>query len=195
MSELDEDHSKLEGKMVRYPTGYQRRSKKDLFRSFIIENRKSIRVFKVIFPIAILLAVIWLIARHYISLVIMIPFMVLGIIGILGYIDVWRVLIKNERQQIPRRAFVKERTLYYGDFGIVFKENAKNGQSQEKYAWSRYGHIFEWVNTLYIVPAKKKADTFEIREDEIGKDNFAEFRDFAKSKLSYSLITSFRELV
>ena len=46
-----------------------------------------------------------------------------------------------------------------------------------------------------IPPKKKKADMLELREDEIGKENFIEFREFAKSKLKYRLITDYKEII
>ena len=195
MNESKKGNSEVEGKEIRFPFGYQKRSKDDLFKIFIIENRKSIRGYKRIFLIALVLFLIWLITKHLIALIIMIPFIALVIIGIIGYFNIWRVRKKWEKEQIPRRTSVKERTLNYGDFGIIFKEESKNGLSQGKFAWNRYGFIIEWEKFLFLLPAKKKASSFEIREDEIGKENFLEFRDFAKSKLKYKLITNYKELI
>ena len=54
----------------------------------------------------------------------------------------------------------------------------------------------EWGKYLFLIPPKKKkAGIFEIRKDEIGKENFLEFRDFAKSKLKYRLIMNYKEII
>jgi hypothetical protein len=102
---------------------------------------------------------------------------------------------KWEKKQMLRRIMVTERKLKYGDFGILFNEESENGLSQEKYVWNRYGLIIEWEKWLFLIPAKKKAHTFEIRKDEMGKENFSKFRDFAKSKLKYKLITNYKEII
>lgn len=78
---------------------------------------------------------------------------------------------------------------------LYLQEESKNGLSEEKYVWNRYGFMIEWEKWLFLIPAKKKADTFEINHDEIGKDNFLTFRDFAKSKLKYRLIKNYKEII
>lgn len=180
---------------IQFPFGYQKRTKEDLIKFFIIENRKSLRGFKRFFPIAIISILIWLITKNTIAMIIMIPFAALLLIAIVGYFDIWRVRKKWEKEQLLRRVLVKERILKYGDYGIVFKEESKNGLSQEKYVWNRYGFLIEWEKWMFLIPAKKKADTFEINQDEIGKDNFLRFRDFAKSKLKYRLIKNYKEII
>lgn len=107
-------------KEIRFPFGYQSRTKEDLFKFFIIENRKSLRGFKRFLPFAIISILIWLITKNTIALIIMIPLAVLLLIAIVGYFDIWRVRKKWEKEQLPRRVLVKERVLKYGDYGIVF---------------------------------------------------------------------------
>lgn len=126
----------------------------------------------------------------------MIPFAGLLLIAIIGYSDIWRVRKKWEKEQIPRRAFVKERVLNYGNFGIEFQEDSKHGLTKETFVWSRFEFMVEWDKYLFLIPPKKKkADISEIIEDEIGKENFSEFRDFAKTKLKYRLITNYKEII
>lgn len=126
----------------------------------------------------------------------MIPFAVLLLIAIIGYSDIWRGRRKWEKEQIPRRAYVEERILNYGDFGIEFREKGKLGSWKETYVWNRFEFMAEWGKYLFLIsPKKKKADMFELREDEIGKENFIEFRDFAKSKLKYRFITNYKEII
>jgi len=195
MKDSVSENKKHKGKEIRFPFGYQRRSKDDLFKIFITENQKSLRGFKRGAPIAIMAILICLIVNNTIALIVMTPFALFLLIPIVGFYDVWRIRKKWEEEQNLRRAFVRERILKYGDYGIVFKEKTKNGLSQEKYAWSRYGFIIEWEKWLFLIPAKKKADTFQIREDEIGKENFSEFRDFAQSKLRYQFVSNYKDLI
>lgn len=196
MNESNGNNSELEVKEIRFPFGYQKRSKDDIFKIFIIENRKSIRGFKRLIPIAIAAILIWLITRNIVALIIMIPFAALLLIAIIGYSDIWRVRKKWEKEQIPRRAYVKERILNYGDFGIEFQEKGKLGSWKETYVWNRFEFMVEWGKYLFLIPPKKKkVNMFEIREDEVGKANFIEFRDFAKSKLKYRLITNYKEII
>ncbi|MEZ5039965.1 MAG: hypothetical protein R2828_08735 [Saprospiraceae bacterium] len=196
MNESENENQLPERKEIRFPFGYQKRSKDDLFKIFIIENRKSIRGFKRLLPIAILAILIWLITKNIIALIIMIPFAALLLIAIIGYSDIWRVRKKWEKEQIPRRAYVEERILNYGDFGIEFQEKGKLGSWKETFVWNRFEFMAEWGKYLFLIPPKKKkADMFELREDEIGKENFIEFRDFAKSKLKYRLITNYKEII
>jgi len=192
---LDKSKIEVEDKEVRFPFEYQIRTKQDLFKIFVLQNWKSIRRYKRIAPIALILLFVWLITKKIVALIILLPFAILTIIGIIGFWDIWRVRKNWEIGQRPRRAFVKERKLKYGNFGIVLTEEGRNGVSIEKYVWKRYSYIVEWEKYLFLLPAKKKADTFEIREDEIGRENFIEFRDFAKSKLEYRLIESHKELI
>ena len=196
MNESEKENQLSERKEIRFPFGYQKRSKDDLFKIFIIENRKSIRGFKRLVPIAILSIVIWLITRNIVALIIMIPFAALLLIAIIGYYDIWRIRRKWEKEQIPRRVIVKERILNYGEFGIEFREESKHGLSKETFVWNRFEFMAEWEKYLFLIPSKKKkADIFEIREDEIGKENFLDFREFAKSKLKYRLITNYKEII
>lgn len=196
MNELENENQILERKVIRFPFGYQKRSKDDLFKIFIIENRKSIRGFKKLIPIVIIAILIWLITKNIVALIIMTPFVALLLIAIIGYFDIWRLRNKWEKEQIPRRAFVKERILNYGDFGIEFKEEGKLGSWKETFAWNRFEFIAEWEKYLFLIPPKKKEGRyFEIRVDEIGRENFLEFRDFAKSKLKYQLITNYKEII
>ena len=184
MNESENENQIPDRKEIRFPFGYQKRSKDDLFKIFIIENRKSIRGFKRLIPIAILSILIWLITKNIVALIIMIPFSALMLIAIIGYSDIWRVRRKWEKEQIPRRAFVEHRILNYGSFGIELQEKGKLGSWKETFVWNRFEFMAEWGNYLFLIPPKKKkADILEIREDEIGKENFDEFRDFAKSKL------------
>lgn len=182
-------------KKIEFPFGYQVRAREDLFKIFVLENWKSIRRFKRITIITSILFLVWLITKYFLVLIVFLPFIVLTLIGIIENWDIWKVRKDWEMGQWSRRAFVKKRTLRYGDFGIIFKEESKNGLSQERYAWNRYSYIVEWGKYLFLLPAKKKADTFEIREDEIGKNNFIEFRDFSKKKLEYRLIKDYKELI
>lgn len=196
MNESENENQILERKEVQFPFDYQKRSKDDLFKIFIIENRKSIRGFKRLIRITFFLILIWLITRNIVALIIMIPFSALFLIAIIGYSNIWRVRRKWEKEQIPRRAFVKERILNYGDFGIEFQEEGILGSWKETFVWNRFEFIAEWGKYLFLIPSKtKKAGTFEIREDEIGEENFLEFRDFAKSKLEYRLITNYKEII
>ena len=195
MNESENENRKLKGKEIRFPFGYQNRSKEDLIKIFIIENRKSLKGFKRFLPIAIISILIWLITKNTIALIIMIPFAALLIRAAIGYFEIWRVRKNWEKKQIPSRAFTEKRILNYGDFGIAFKELNRDGLSQQKYAWNRYRDVVEWGEYLFLISAKAKADTFEIRADEIGKENFEEFRDFAKSKLKYHLVRNYKEVI
>lgn len=91
MSKSVNDNQILEEKEIRFSFSYQRRSRDDLFKVFIIENIKSFRGFKRLLPIAIILISIWLISKNTIALIIMIPFASLLIIATIGYYDIWRV--------------------------------------------------------------------------------------------------------
>lgn len=195
MDQSGSNHTGLVGKEIQFQFGYQRRSNKDLFKIFIIENKKSLRGYIRVLLVAAPLILIWLLTKSMIALIVMAPFAVLLLIGLIGYSDIWRVRKKWEKEEIPRRAFVKKRTLKYGDYGVILKELDKNGQSQEKYAWNRFGAMIEWEKFLFLLPAKKKADMFVLRADEIGEANLSEFRDFAKSKLIYRSISGFKEII
>lgn len=200
MDQLGNSHTELVGKEIQFQFGYQRRSNKDLFKIFVIENRKSLRGYKRVVLIGIPLIgipliLVWLLTTNLIALIVMAPFAILILIGLIGYSDIWRVRKKWENQEIPRRAFVKERTLKYGSFGIIYKEIDKHGQFQEKYAWSRFKSLIEWGTFIFLLPAKEKADVLVIRADEIGVDNFSAFRDYAKSKLIYKSILSYKEII
>ncbi|MCB9272387.1 MAG: hypothetical protein H6564_00005 [Lewinellaceae bacterium] len=195
MDQLGNSHTELAGKEIQFRFGYQRRSNKDLFKIFIIENRKSLRGYKRVALIGIPLILVWLLTKNLIALIVMAPFALLILIGLIGYSDIWRVRKKWENQEIPRRAFVKERTLRYGSFGIIYYEIDKHGQFQEKYAWSRFKSLIEWGTFIFLLPAKEKADVLVIRADEIGADNFSAFRDYAKSKLMYKSILSYKEII
>jgi len=195
MDQSGNSHIELAGKEIQFEFGYQRRSNKDLFKIFIIENRKSLRGYKRVVLIGIPLILAWLLTRNLIALIVMAPFTILLLIGLIGYSDIWRVRKKWENQEIPRRAFVKERTLKYGNFGIIYKEIDKHGQFQEKYVWSRFKSLIEWGTFIFLLPAKEKADVLVIRADEIGADNFSAFRDYAKSKLMYKSILNYKEII
>lgn len=195
MDQSGNSHTGLAGKEIPFQFGYQRRSNKDLFKIFIVENGKSLRGYKRVVLIEVPLILIWLITKNLIVLVVMTPFAVLLLIGLIGNSDIWRVRKQWEKEEIPRRTFVKKRTLKYGDYGVILKELDKNGQSQEKYAWNRFGAMIEWEKFLFLLPAKQKADMFVLRVDEIGKANLSEFRDFAKSKLIYKSISSHKEII
>jgi hypothetical protein len=189
MSEPNENNPEFEGKEIRFPFGYQKRSKDDLFKIFIVKNRKSIRGFKRLIPITIGAILLWLLTRNFIALIIMIPFAALLLIAIIGYSDIWRVRKRWEKEQIPRRAYIEERILNYGNSGIEFQEKGKLGSWKETYAWNRFEFMVEWGKYLFLIPPKKrKAAILEIREDEIGIEEFIQFRDFAKTKLRYQLI-------
>lgn len=189
------NNAELAGKVVPFPYGYQRRSNSDLFKIFIVENRRSLRGYKRILLIGIPLILIWLYTKSFIALILMLPFTALIVIGLIGYSDIWRVRKKWEKEEIPRRAFVQERILKYGDYGLILKESDKTGQFAERYAWSRFGMMLEWERSLFLLPAKEKADLFILRADEIGELNFSEFRNFAKSKLNYKLISRYGEII
>lgn len=193
---MDESENKnTEGKEILFQVGYKRRSKEDIFKFFIIENRKTLRGFKRILPIAIVSISLWLITKNTITLIIMIPLALLLLIVLFGYFQIWRERKKWENMQTFRRVLVTERKLKYGDFGIIMTEESKNGLSQEKYVWNRYRIIIEWGTWLFLLPAKKKAHTFEINKDEIGKENFSKFRDFAKNKLEHKFISNYKEII
>jgi hypothetical protein len=195
MDQLGNSHIELAGKEIQFQFGYQRRSNKDLFKIFIMENRKSLRGYKRVVLIGIPLILAWLLTKNLIALIVMTPFAILILIGLIGYSDIWRVRKKWENQEIPRRAFVKDRKLRYGGFGVIYKESDKHGQFQEKYAWSRFKSLIEWEKLIFLLPAKEKADILVIRADEIGADNFLAFRDYAKSKLMYKTIISYKEII
>lgn len=189
------ENKKLKRKEILFPFGYQRRSNEDLFKFFIIENRKSLRGFHRLLFISLISILIGLFTKSTIALIIMFLVIIFLLVTIVGYFNIWRGIKKWERGQILSRVVVKNRILNYGDFGIVYQEESKNGWSQEKYVWNRYGYIIEWENWLFLIPAKKKADIFEINQDEIGKENFLAFRDFTKSKLKYQMIKNFTEII
>ena len=156
MNESEIENQEVDIKEIRYDFGYQKKSKHDLFQIFIIENQKSIRGFKRFFPIAIISLLIWLITKNIIALIIMIPFVALLLVAIIGYSDIWRVRKKWEKEQTPRRVFVKERILKYGDFGIEFQEKSKLGSWKETFVWSRFEFITEWGKYIFLIPPKKK---------------------------------------
>ena len=196
MNESENESQLSKRKEIRFPFGYQKRSKADLFKILIIENKKSIRGFKGLILIVIVTILVWLATKKIVVFIIMIPFAVLLLIATFGYFDIWRVRKKWEKEQIPRRAFVTKRILKYGDFGIEFHEEGKLGSWKDTFVWNRFEFIVEWGKYLFLIPPKKKkAGIFEIRKDEIGKENFLEFRDFAKSKLKYRLIMNYKEII
>ena len=167
--------NEYDGEKLQYQFGFQWRSNEDLIKTFIIGNRKSLKGYKRVIIITILSLIAWIIARNLISLIIMISFGLLAFIGLIGFLNIWRKNKNWEISQSLNRVVVKERTLRYGDFGIIFKHHSKHGLSQEKYVWGRYRSLIEWGNHLFLIPAKKKANIFLIREDEIGEENFKKF--------------------
>lgn len=182
-------------KEVVFPLSYKKRSNNDLFKLLIIENRKSLRGFKIFSPIAIFLILIWLVTTNTIVLIVMIPFAALLIISIIEYVNIWRIQRKWEKEQLLKRIFVKERILKYGDVGIHFQEDGKHGFSQEKHTWDKFGVIVEWEKSLFLINKNTEGIAFVINEEEIGQEFFFKFRDFAKSKLNYKLITNFKEVI
>lgn len=114
---MDEsENENTDGKEILFPVGYQRRSKEDIFKFFIIENRKTLRGFKRFLPIAIISILLWLMTKNIIALIIMIPLASFLLIVLFGYFQIWRERKKWERKQMFRRVVVTERKLKYGDF-------------------------------------------------------------------------------
>lgn len=111
MDQLGNSDTELAGKEMQFQSGYQRRSNKDLFKIFILKNRKSLRGYKRVVLIGVPLILIWLITKNLIALVAMIPFAVLLLIGLIGYSDIWRVRKKWEKEEIPRRDFAKSKLI------------------------------------------------------------------------------------
>ena len=180
---------------IEYKNGYQKRKNKEIFQLLLLDNRKSIRGFTKVAKITSILLIAWLLVPNILILIALIPFLGLVIIGIIGYVGIWRHSKKYERSEIPHRAYIEKRTLKYGDYGIVYYESGTQGGREEKYAWKRYQSILKWEEFLILTPAIKKADFFIIRKDEIGEDGFDEFKKFASTKLEYKLIEDWKGVI
>jgi hypothetical protein len=195
MSESGTKNDSLEEKEICYPFGYKKSSKYDIFKIFVVDNRKSLRGFKNVIIIEFILLSIYFLSKFFIVFIIIILFLVLILFGLIGFYNIWKFVYNYEKKQEPIRDLIKKRTFKYGRFGIALKILFENKSHEEKYAWSRYGYMIEWGVFLFLVPRLKKADLFIVRADEIGQDNHLEFRDYAKSKLKYYYVKSIKEFI
>lgn len=190
-----EEEQGFEGKEIRVLFDCQKRTTKHRFKLFIIENRRSLRGFKVFLAVAIISIVIWLISKNIFALIIMLTMTVFLLVVLIGYFRIWMSIIKKEEEDLLRRASVKEGILRYGAFGIVFMEQSKNTLYKQSFAWIRYQSIVEWGKCLFLVPRNEQETIFWMHKGEVGKESFLAFRDFVKSKLKYQLIKTYREVI
>lgn len=195
MSENEENNINVTDRQVKFNVGYQPRTKADLLKVFFIDNLKALRGYRRVVLFSLPVIAMGLILDFLMIRIVALVLLGFIMLGTVGFYSNWRYLKKQEAYQIPQRAFVKERSLRYGDFGIVHRVLSKSGLAEEKYSWRRYRSFVIWGNQLFLLPAKKKADYFMIRSDEIGEEEFIAFAQFAGQKLPNKEITRYQELM
>lgn len=117
------------------------------------------------------------------------------VIFIIGYLDIWIKEKKYEKELNLTRAWVKERTLEFGNFGIIYNELGKHGLFVLKFSWKRFKYAIVWENFLILMSGDKKLKPFIVRKDEIGIENFEKLKNISKRKLEHKEISNYYELI
>lgn len=180
---------------IKYVYDYQLRNKEDLLKLFALTHWKYIRNLLKATIFSLLIFLIWNFTKikllWLVFLFCIIIILLMFLIGLLEWIDKNRI----ERKLNLSRAWVKERSLEYGNFGLIYSEISKNGLFQVTFGWKRFKYVVEWENFLFLFPANRRYAPFIFTKEELGISNFEELKHFAKGRLEYKRIRGYFKLI